>query len=109
MKGNDPKIAYDDTVYTVVYNVTLNQQDNKLEAAMSVMKDGVSYQGDILFENDINEGTETGTLDISKEINGLPIEKWPAQIEFKVTDTNDANNTYTVAVKKNNGLYEGAR
>lgn len=107
VKGNDPKIAYDDTVYTVVYNVTLNQQDNKLEAAMSVMKDGVSYQGDILFENGINEGTETGTLDISKEINGLPIEKWPAQIEFKVTDTNDANNTYTVAVKKNNGLYEG--
>ncbi len=106
VKGNDPKIAYDDTVYTVVYNVTLNQQDNKLEAAMSVMKDGVSYQGDILFENGINEGTETGTLDISKEINGLPIEKWPAQIEFKVTDTNDANNTYTVAVKKNNGLYE---
>lgn len=50
---------------------------------------------------------ETGTLDISKEINGLPIEKWPAQIEFKVTDTNNANNTYTVAVKKNNGLYEG--
>lgn len=37
----------------------------------------------------------------------MPIEKWPAQIEFKVTDTNDANNTYTVAVKKNNGLYEG--
>lgn len=107
VKGNDPKIAYDDTVYTVVYNVTLNQQDNKLEAVMSVMKDGVSYQGDILFENGINEGTETGTLDISKEINGLPIEKWPAQIEFKVTDTNDANNTYTVAVKKNNGLYEG--
>ena len=107
VKGNDPKIAYDDTVYTVVYNVTLNQQDNKLEAAMSVMKDGVSYQGDILFENGINEGTKTGTLDISKEINGLPIEKWPAQIEFKVTDTNDANNTYTVAVKKNNGLYEG--
>lgn len=107
VKGNDPKIAYDDTVYTVVYNVTLNQQDNKLEAVMSVMKNGVSYQGDILFENGINEGTETGTLDISKEINGLPIEKWPAQIEFKVTDTNDANNTYTVAVKKNNGLYEG--
>lgn len=107
VKGNDPKIAYDYTVYTVVYNVTLNQQDNKLEAAMSVMKDGVSYQGDILFENGINEGTKTGTLDISKEINGLPIEKWPAQIEFKVTDTNDANNTYTVAVKKNNGLYEG--
>lgn len=106
VKGNDPKIAYDDTVYTVVYNVTLNQQDNKLEAAMSVMKDGVSYQGDILFENGINEGTKTGTLDISKEIKGLPIEKWPAQIEFKVTDTNDANNTYTVAVKKNNGLYE---
>ncbi len=107
MKGNDPKIAYDDTVYTVVYNVTLNQQDNKLEAVMSVMKNGVSYQGDILFENGINEGTKTGTLDISKEIKGLPIEKWPAQIEFKVTDTNDANNTYTVAVKKNNGLYEG--
>lgn len=107
VKGNDPKIAYDDTVYTVVYNVTLNQQDNKLEAVMSVMKNGVSYQGDILFENGINEGTKTGTLDISKEIKGLPIEKWPAQIEFKVTDTNDANNTYTVAVKKNNGLYEG--
>lgn len=106
VKGNDPKIAYDDTVYTVVYNVTLNQQDNKLEAAMSVMKDGVSYQGDILFENGINEGTEIGTLDISKEIKGLPIEKWPAQIEFKVTDTNNPNNTYTVAVKKNNGLYE---
>lgn len=106
-KGNDPKIAYDDTVYTVVYNVTLNQQDNKLEAVMSVMKDGVPYQGDILFENGINEGTETGTLDISKVIDGLPTEKWPAQIEFKVTDTNDANNTYTVAVKKNNGLYEG--
>lgn len=50
---------------------------------------------------------ETGTLDISKVIEGLPTEKWPAQIEFKVTDTNDANNTYTVAVKKNNGLYEG--
>ena len=107
VKGNDPRIAYDDTVYTVVYNVTLNQQDNKLEAAMSVMKDGVSYQGDILFENGINEGTETGMLDISKVIEGLPIEKWPAQIEFKVTDTNDANKTYTVAVKKNNGLYEG--
>lgn len=107
VKGNDPKIAYDDTVYTVVYNVTLNQQDNKLEAAMSVMKDGVSYQGDILFENGINEGTETGTLDISKEINGLPIEKWPTEIEFKVTDTNNPNKTYTVAVKKNNGLYEG--
>lgn len=106
VKGNDPQIAYDDTVYTVVYNVTLNQQDNKLEAAMSVMKDGVSYQGDILFENGINEGTEIGTLDISKEIKGLPIEKWPAQIEFKVTDTNNPNNTYTVAVKKNNGLYE---
>lgn len=73
---------------------------------MSVMKDGVSYQGDILFENGINEGTEIGTLDISKEIKGLPIEKWPAQIEFKVTDTNNPNNTYTVAVKKNNGLYE---
>lgn len=49
---------------------------------------------------------ETGTLDISKEINGLPTEKWPTEIEFKVTDTNNPNKTYTVAVKKNNGLYE---
>ena len=50
---------------------------------------------------------ETGTLDISKVIEGLPIEKWPTEIEFKVTDTNNPNKTYTVAVKKNNGLYEG--
>lgn len=49
---------------------------------------------------------ETGTLDISKEIKGLPTEKWPTEIEFKVTDTNNPNKTYTVAVKKNNGLYE---
>lgn len=50
---------------------------------------------------------ETGTLDISKEIKGLPTEKWPTEIEFKVTDTNDANKTYTVVVKKNNVLYDG--
>lgn len=50
--------------------------------------------------------SETGTLDISKEIKGLPREKWPTEIEFKVTDTNNPNKTYTVAVKKNNGLYE---
>lgn len=48
---------------------------------------------------------ETGTLDIGKEIKGLPKEKWPAQIEFKVTDTKNPNKTYTVFVKMENGLY----
>jgi pilin isopeptide linkage protein len=49
VKGEDKNIVYDDTVYTVM--VTTKAAGGKLEAEISLKKDGIPYDGDIVFKN----------------------------------------------------------
>lgn len=49
VKGNDPKISYDKTVYTV--KISTQMVKGKLEAKVNIEKDGTPYDGSITFTN----------------------------------------------------------
>lgn len=49
VKGDNPKITYDGTVYTI--KVTTTPVDGKLQATLAYEKNGVPYAGDLVFSN----------------------------------------------------------
>ena len=67
--GEDDEIIYDETIYTVTVVVTSDGE--KLNASVTLAKDGVSYEGDIEFYNETETilNDDPTPLDPPKESN----------------------------------------
>ena len=75
--GTDKKIDYDNTIYTVIVDVTLEE---KYVAEVTYLKNDVPYEGELVFTN----RTKPGRLVVSKTVSGNGADK-KEEFTFTVT------------------------